>query len=291
MTSADTSSDAPGPDQISSTKDEVDLGQLPPEIWKEIVEFSALSSLKQAYILTRVSKTFCTWTQPILRRTALHYNDLCGWPLKTPNLSWFRQNGSYLRNLLWGIGGKMDLLASILGHCPVLENLGVWVYVPRSKVHLIRPALSKLRLRELSINPFALFSTDEFGPELAKDPMFTHITHFHAIFEAAAPEWRQLTGLAYIPSLTHIALHLAARSAVYGVHEHCKQMQVLIVLRGVTGDDPLSEPIAEKLVVPPLRTIQDWEAGAMGKRDFWRAAEEELAKRNMSEDGHSVNDM
>ncbi|TFK65807.1 hypothetical protein BDN72DRAFT_845117 [Pluteus cervinus] len=267
------------------------LGDLPPEIWREIVEISSLSSLSQAAKLTQVSKSFQIWITPILLRTAVHYSEYKGWPRKRPSLSWFQQNGTHLRNLLWGIGSQMGLLVQILEECPALENLAVWVYIPShdtGNVHLLRPVLSKLRLRQLSINPFALFSTDIFGPEHAKDPMFTSITYFHIISDII--EWRDITGLAHIPTITHLAFQYhATRDAVCGALEHCKSLKVLIVLR-ISHDSPPksefppNETIDERFVIISLRTILEWEDSAMGKKGCWDFAEEEISNRRKSED-------
>ncbi|TFK65809.1 hypothetical protein BDN72DRAFT_900382 [Pluteus cervinus] len=287
MTTTNLSPNVPDPDHPSSTVSH-EVERLPPEILGEIVKVSALSSLRQASILARVCNAFHSWTQPILLRTSFHFANQ-SWPLKSLQLSWFQQNGSHIRNLLWGAQtSSIDLLASILEHCPNLENLAVWVYAPTSNLPLIRPALSKLRLRELSINLLILFSTDSLGQEQAKDPMFRHITHLDVIIHKRNfLEWRQLVGLAYIPSLTHVALHKATPTAGDGVLEHCKNLQVLVVLelRPAAGPHESSaEVMAKKLVEytpePHARSTYDWEAGAMGKTDFWIEAEEEIANRS-----------
>ncbi len=215
-------------------------------------------------------------TRPVLLRTAFHFSNRC-WPLKSPELPWFQQNGSYLSNLFWGAqASSIDLLASILDHCPNLENLAVWVHIPTSNLPLIRPTLSKLRLRQLSINPFALFSTDCLGQEQAKDPMFSHITHLHVIaHKLKFLEWRQISGLAYMPSLTHISLPQSKPMVVDGLLENCKRLQVLAVLsmQPIPGSHKSSaELMAKKLVEyngeSHALTMYAWEAGAMGKPDF-----------------------
>ncbi|TFK65810.1 hypothetical protein BDN72DRAFT_845119 [Pluteus cervinus] len=261
------------------------LEPLPFDILREIVEISARSCLAQAAILAQVCKIFSDWVEPILLRIVNHYEDRSGWPLKSPSLSWFQRNGSYVIHLLWGIDERMDLLASILEHCPALENLGVWVYAPTSKVHTIRPALSKLRLRQLSIDIFALFSTETFGLEEASDPMFNHITHLHAISQSPV-DWREVVGLAHLPSLTHVALHTATMDAAEGVHDHCKSLEILVVIDLYPRFSPRLD-LFEKLVQIHLSDLYDWpwEGFAMGKPDFWNTAEGEVASRGNSRNG------
>ncbi|TFK65812.1 hypothetical protein BDN72DRAFT_845122 [Pluteus cervinus] len=255
---------------------------LPPEIWREIVTISATTSFQQATRLALVSPSFRNWVKPVLCRTAMHYRGHEGreWPSPAPRLEWFEQNGPNLRNLMWGHDDQMDLLASILEHCPALENLAVWVHAPSSNIPLVRPALSKLRLRQLSINLFVLLGVTQFGVEQATDPMFQCLTHLHVINHSSPLDWWHIEGLANIPTVTHVALQSTAKeSAIKGVLENCKSLKVLV---GV-GCSSYGEA-DPKYVDLPTRSLDEWEAGALGGEDRFREAEIEVAKRIASKD-------
>ncbi|TFK64842.1 hypothetical protein BDN72DRAFT_846251 [Pluteus cervinus] len=264
---------------------------LPPEIWEVIVKFSAFSSLRQAATLARVCRAFKLWAHPILHRVLSYYEESGGWPGKRPEMHYLRENGCHIRSLLWGVGSDLALLASVLEHCPQLENLAVWIYVSGFDLPSIRPALSRLRLRELSINPFALFNHERFTAVEARDPMFSTITHFDVINAHGILEWENLEGLANISNLTHVSLQYSVtQRAKNGILQHCKNLQTLIVMQPMAFDWGLGSSIVElvppdppsddiRLVRPPVRRVREWEMGAVGQPDSWQLADEVIADR------------
>ncbi|TFK64851.1 hypothetical protein BDN72DRAFT_251517 [Pluteus cervinus] len=158
---------------------------LPFELWSEIVEIAASFSLHQAATLALVSQAFSDWVQPFLYGTVVYYKKGDGWPLEVARLDWFQARGKHLRNLMWGElqDEQIRLLVSILEICTTIENLAVWGNVHNTDISVLRPALSNLRLRELSINPFALFVNKRFSETEAQDPMFQYVTHLDVVYD------------------------------------------------------------------------------------------------------------
>ncbi|TFK65797.1 hypothetical protein BDN72DRAFT_880700 [Pluteus cervinus] len=263
---------------------------LPYEIWRQIVDITGGSSVRDAATLALVSRDFEDWVQPFLYATIVYYKEGTGWPLKVYSLGWFAVKGAHLRNLLWGEGLQMDLLCSILEICTRLENLAVWVYVHETNISVLRPVLSKLSLRQLSINLFSLFGTKKFGAVEAQDPMFRSITHLDVINDEDHLNWDDLIGLQHLPRLTHLGLQYRVNpNATDGILKHCKDVEVVVVvqLSGMNQWDHTQDPDTSpgeipqdaRLLKPPLRTVEEWKAGAIGEMDIWQKAEEVIARR------------
>ncbi|TFK64823.1 hypothetical protein BDN72DRAFT_962945 [Pluteus cervinus] len=267
--------------------------KLPLELWREITEISASFSLHQAATLALVSRTSFDWVQPFLYRTVVYYDEGKGWPLKVASLEWFQVKGCHLRNLMWGELGRehLQLLVSILELCAAIENLAVWGNIQGTDISVLRPALSKLRLRELSINPFALFVTKQFRETEAQDPIFRHITHFHVInAQRQLLDWEDLMGLMHLPHVAYVGLPSQVNpNAIDGILQHCKHVEVLVVMQRIRMRvwDHDQEPDAPSGGIPsdprvlyiPLLIVDEWKKSALGAKSIWQKSEEVIAKR------------
>ncbi|TFK65798.1 hypothetical protein BDN72DRAFT_900372 [Pluteus cervinus] len=262
---------------------------LPYEIWSEIVIFAASFSMKQAATLTLVSHAFYDCVQPILYRTFIYYSQESGWPLQSASLDWFQAKGTHIRTLFWGEGQQIGLLSSILEVCTGLESLSVWVYVLNTDIDIsaLRPSLSKLQLRHLSINVFCLLGINRFGPSEAQDPIFQSITHLDIINKEGPLDWEALMGLKHLPRLTHVCLQYNINpNAIDGVLRYCENVQVVIVVQPFPGEFPSDH----RLVMHDLRTTGEWRESTFGEEDVWQRAEDIIAERRDLKKGTEPSD-
>ncbi|TFK64836.1 hypothetical protein BDN72DRAFT_846246 [Pluteus cervinus] len=272
------------------------MDHFPFEIWQEIINISAYASFRQAAILARVSRLFNEWARPILYRVCKYYYDAY-WPgPNVPSVAWFKDHGGYIRHLLWGLSfGRTDTerasLVTILELCPNLQEFALWVNPNDNDVSSLQPVLSKLSLRRLSINPLALFSVPRFLDIHAQHLMFRSVTHLDLLQDAKA--WEEISGLAALPSLTHLALSDGITySIISDVVRWCDRLKVIVVVVQASVDSSEDED-KDSAVLTSIETgcddlrvvafecafVRDWELGATGGRDIWVKAEEVVEKR------------
>ncbi|TFK65825.1 hypothetical protein BDN72DRAFT_962261 [Pluteus cervinus] len=271
------------------------MAALPPELMQEIISAYVEGRSTLAASIATVSRDFNDWVKPVLSKTLMYYHEEPAkhWPVPVHELpQWLRNNGKYVRNVMWGIDVK-DLL-DVFNQCPGITDLAVWVNVSWNDLTTLLPSLSNIQLSNLSINLYNLCGRRNFSKQEAERAVFRTITHlelFHNI-----KSWDDFEGIAYLPRLTHLCLPEgmstpSSHDDISRVLQHCKQLKVLVIIAGglfpssgqnrVIQSDTLfnSDEDDPRVVALARDCLDDWVYGATGRKDMWALADEIVERR------------
>ncbi|TFK65244.1 hypothetical protein BDN72DRAFT_962650 [Pluteus cervinus] len=267
----------------------ITASDLPFELIQEILTISAASSLKQAAMLSRISRHVHELIKPVLFRTLVCWDEEVTWPCE-PDTEWLESNGKYVRNLLWGIDGRRA--DALFNYCPNLTNVAIWLEYRRPDLPSFLEPLSRLRLHRLSIDINHLFE-GPFRQDHAQLPMFTNLTHLE--LAVSCDNWEAIEGIQYLPKLTCFSLPQSTSvcSIVQNALERCKHLEFLVLYSGrgprrVEGEEvavevsllPETQSIGDPRVVSFICAyVEEWEVGAQGGRDMWTLAQEIVERR------------
>jgi hypothetical protein len=149
------------------------------------------------------------------------------------------------------------------------------------------PILAGMHVRRLSGCLNKLFGSRDavdFG-----HPLFLSITHLDVFVDLA--DAAMYTRLAAIPALTHLCLNgVIAWDIFHGLLADCSTLKLLVNVWNHQSASP-AEKFADATPFVDARFVvatfmdywADWEAGAEGRKDFWVAAEEFVARKRRGE--------
>ncbi|KAJ6550979.1 hypothetical protein DFH09DRAFT_603549 [Mycena vulgaris] len=269
---------------------------LPHELEREIFEFCALSHPPSIASLMLVAWRVNLWVEPLLYRTLVlsqygrnqaiqghprfHAQTLAHRIESYPDSS-FRDS---VRNL-FTYQMDTDHEALILSACSKIENLWIITDAPGHLYPLIRT----FPLKRLHCSLEALFSSIQ--PDFTL-PLFSHITHLEWIDFPSVANPETWSGLALIPNLTHLSFNSPTFIPLWpGLLATCESLRVLVFLWGVRGPKLVAEHQDGENLARDTRFVvmgcdafvKDWQKGAHAGLDYWRRAEDFIAKRRSGE--------
>ncbi|KAJ7058926.1 hypothetical protein C8F01DRAFT_1147560 [Mycena amicta] len=255
------------------------MARLPPELERDIFELSARAYRSSIPAYLRVAHRVHVWIEPLL------YDVLLVELTDRPTPSETRTNAflsARTRSLSIYSVRSHERLLPILAACTGTTNLALWASFPdRSFLPLLEP----MSLTRLTVDVQYLFG----GPLRVNltHPALSQLTHLD-IIRPTFDEWRLWSGLALMPALTHLAFRDRFLPRVFeGALAHCKNLKALGVVwsthRRNAAVDVREETIVGLdarffMVVCESRTAE-WEIGARRGRDFWKRAEELIARK------------
>ncbi|KAJ7081263.1 hypothetical protein C8R44DRAFT_823716 [Mycena epipterygia] len=260
---------------------------LPLELERYIFEMAAFIHPPCMSALLLVARRAKIWVEPLLYQVLLIGFDIegiVGVPLDgIPQLvdsrppAFFHDHVRHLSVLVSPDNAKKVM--PLLAVCHATANLHLIGGHPS-----LLPLLGAMPLRRLSARLSALFPS---GPDFSL-PLFTNITHLN-LLDWPGYTWNRWSGLAQIPSLTHLSFHNSPADPAF-CHEalmHAKSLQVLAFF---LSDDKEYLEFASRyatLAFDPRFVILviaglfvDW---ARGGEDCWAKAEEFVAERRSGE--------
>ncbi|KAJ7641912.1 hypothetical protein FB45DRAFT_901335 [Roridomyces roridus] len=276
---------------------------LPPELEQEIFVTAAyvtpLAIPKFMLVAWRVK----LWVEPLLYRVVMlsGIDADNGWALDSESGYPFRCSDSVLfaRALavppstlrdstqhLFLVSADPDVIQPILSAASNVEDL--WINNLNGD-HW--PLVSAMPLRRLACNleAFAL-PIIEFT-----HPMFSRLTHLELTFVLHPDEDIWCTGLAAIPTLTHLAYNndLGMLSLSPALLRVCNSLQALIfialthipILDRSTVDPHLRDLTRDPRFVQVvcMRYVRDWQMGALKGLDYWERADDFISRRRSGE--------
>lgn len=241
---------------------------------------------------------------PILCHTYVGQSTYCR-PIR-PAISWFEDNGKYVRRLLWAL---RDTPLPFLELCPNLEHLSLWVDVDIVNISSLLPVISNMSLRYLSVNITALTRGGPFSTSDASIRLFQSITHLDLIIPTREKRtWQEIEGISEMESLTHLSFdRQIEEKVILDVLKFCPKIQVLALCsasyddyyddlleslktgrslpkRGGIAEPPHPESVFfddERVVFYTCNWHVEYEVSARGGKDVWMAAEDLIAKRKL----------
>ncbi|KAJ6587440.1 hypothetical protein DFH09DRAFT_1027454 [Mycena vulgaris] len=259
--------------------EETDLTQLPIELERVIFELAAWRYPETIPILIVVARRVCVWIEPLLYQVVLSSggDERLLHMMQSKPPEFLRQ---HVHHLALSSVIERSAVTNILSTCTNISDLALWT--GDTYPELLADLRYLTHLRHLSINIFELFG-GRATPDLEQLPFFhlTHLDVFSAIPESVWPVFGAL------PSLTHLSFSDYYLPELIGkVFDTCTGLQILVVVW--TQD---AEPVEEtsEITDPRFCTIScpdfeaDWELGAWGGLDFWRRAEESVARKRWGE--------
>ncbi|TFK66880.1 hypothetical protein BDN72DRAFT_126567 [Pluteus cervinus] len=268
---------------------------LPIELVQGILLTSVGTSLNQAAIVGRISRHIYNLIKPILFRTFVYWDEEHSWPGKL-DLKWLTTNGGFARNLLLCDEELGQNLPIILGSCPNLRNIAIWLHSNYDFPTLLEP-LSQLRPRQLSADLPRLFG-GLFEERHAHLPMFANLTHLEV--GGDRDDWNIIKGIQYIPRLTHLSIpihrDLPVPPIIRDALEHCNNLAILVVFSSHrvnslelmnTGEVVIEAPLPSmiqditdpRIISLKCNYLKEWELGSQGGRGMWTLAEEVMERR------------
>ncbi|KAJ7255712.1 hypothetical protein C8J57DRAFT_1345456, partial [Mycena rebaudengoi] len=149
------------------------------------------------------------------------------------------------------------------------------------------PALDNMRLDHLSCSLTHLFGIPADPGEInPRRPLFQALTHL-TVWDIS--DWVDRLPIAALPTLTHLCLHGAHKSAfLLSMLKKCDRLHILVNMYWSQMDlmeaHAGSDFVDPRLVLIPLEDyLADWAAGAKGGQDFWARAERFVAKKRRGE--------
>ncbi|CAK5282260.1 unnamed protein product, partial [Mycena citricolor] len=174
----------------------------------------------------------------------------------------------------------------IFESCPNTEDLLLNYTLPKHTLYASVPSLVRLPLRRLYTYVLDFFDGTELVPKFR--PLFNNLTHLvvfgnltgHGELAEAQERWRLAASL---PQLTHLAA-VEYNPVMWRVILGNERLVVLAFLwRFDFPPMPQDEheiPVDLRFVaLAEFSSVLDWQKGALGRGDFWDAAEEHVRKR------------
>ncbi|KAJ7142062.1 hypothetical protein C8R43DRAFT_1071295 [Mycena crocata] len=277
---------------------------LPPELEREIFQFSARCRPSSIPTLMLVAWRVKTWVEPLLYRTMtvpmerghsevkvegipIHYRETLMGVIRTRSPELFAQN---VRNLLLGYRSRVGLDNKlILSACPNVENL----WIASENLCDLLPILQGFPLKRLHCDVTRLF-----GSQKKIDfthPVFSKITHLECFDEPdGRPHPGYWSNVALIPNLTHLSfVNIGFLSVCRTLLQSCNSLRVVVALRDNDSeeddwdeDDEVMKDLIKDprfLIIECAHYVKDWQMGSHLGVDYWSRAEAFIAKRKSKE--------
>ncbi|KAF8216922.1 hypothetical protein K438DRAFT_1798028 [Mycena galopus ATCC 62051] len=265
----------------------ISLGfSFPPELEREIFETTAACFPGFIPTLLRVCRRSQIWIEPLLYRVVIISSTRSNSPLllsalasKTPT---FLQTA--VRHILIHDYDDSDTPDSLLAKCSGIVSL--------STDGKLDPERMKMRLQKLALTVPSEKSTWNLAG--FTHPLLVSITHLD-LYQGdtwGPGTWRDWSGLASLPVLTHLALSESiATHIISQVVVECPRLVVIAIVTYPWERDS-ARSLTENLTFIDLRVVvlsmsigyaADWEMGARGGNDFWARAEAFLQRKRAGE--------
>ncbi|KAF7328663.1 hypothetical protein MSAN_02467900 [Mycena sanguinolenta] len=175
---------------------------------------------------------------------------------------------------------------TILSACTGLQTLRLVLDTNQIQPHLLLPALTALKLRQLSAYLQLIFASPMLNPMLAS---LTHLDVFDSIppnsDDAQIPRW-----LIQFPVLTHVTMRAGSVRLARNILTAYKNLRVLIFLHLRWNKYPKAEdfPSTEDdrllyMLSEDAWNEEHWVTGSNRGVDFWVSAEVFIAKKRRGE--------
>ncbi|KAJ7640683.1 hypothetical protein DFH06DRAFT_1334403 [Mycena polygramma] len=159
--------------------------------------------------------------------------------------------------------------------------------------------LRNLHLRRLALSVSQLCSAWGSAERNHPLPPFSSVTHLDLTQEYESErgryDWRDLSRLASLPSLTHLALppSMDNRAIFLQLPVQCPRLIVIIISTWSSAGQPNLLPFAQSLTIDTDPRVvvmrmgmgfqEDWQLGIRGGDDYWKRAEMFVARKRAGE--------
>ncbi|KAL0946213.1 hypothetical protein HGRIS_012472 [Hohenbuehelia grisea] len=264
---------------------------LPPELQREIFEWTATAYPSVAPKLLRVAQKTRLWLEPVIYRVVVLDSPMITISLFMRTLeskppSFF---AAHVKTLcLTANTVTLQQAQRLLSICSGLENLICWAGANSAN---LSSYISSKKLRRLSAKMEVLFPEDPTMDDI-RHPMFKALTHLDIVNPLEPPSLQHWDGLSALQNLTHLALGdlfywspQAVSTTITYILDRCENLQALIV---VCGSKPQRERLAlehkdnTKLhLLPSFHHPQDYpvymgEIRQRGDQGVWMNADREI---------------
>ncbi|KAJ7438915.1 hypothetical protein B0H11DRAFT_2293615 [Mycena galericulata] len=260
---------------------------LPAELEREIFEWTAITHPTTIPVLLRVARRVRLWVEPYLYRVvkvsshppySIIQEDLLR-PGPQSKPASFYQNA--VRHLY--LDQESEWSPEVLRVCTRTRSFSATGRSPNPSLLLI---LLETDLRQLGVSLEHLFGGVRYID--LNHPLFTSITHLDIFDDITESYYIQIPQqIASLPTLTHLCLndHVPA-DILRAILSDCTNLHILVNLwhyskvsegRALARNPPLKD---SRFVVGMYQNYpREWEAGARGDNDCWRAAENFIAQK------------
>ncbi|KAJ6460826.1 hypothetical protein C8R47DRAFT_1202586 [Mycena vitilis] len=267
----------------------------PPELERDIFETTAFQHPPEIPGLLRVCRRVHTWIEPLLYRimdmTSISDRQALLSARKSKPPEFLRNS---VRNLfLVQISSSFERwYKELLSDCTETSNLVIMISGAQDELLL---TLHNLPLQRLALSVSQLYTA--WG--LAMETPFISLTHLDLTQEYESERGRyirrNLSWLASLPSLTHLALppSMDHRDTFLQLPTQCPTLIVMIISSWSSAGQPNLLPFAQSLTSnTDLRVVvmmmgmgfqQDWQLGICGGDDYWKRAEMFVARKRAGE--------
>ncbi|KAF8216913.1 hypothetical protein K438DRAFT_2007653 [Mycena galopus ATCC 62051] len=259
----------------------------PSELEREIFETTAACFPGFIPTLLRVCRRSHIWIEPLLYRIVILSDTRANSAALLSILA--SKTPTFLHNavrhiLIQNYSGTVDsVLDSLIEKCSGTVNL--------STDTQLDPEHMKMCLQKLALTmPSEKSTWAGFA-----HPLFVSITHLD-LYQGYTRDqwaWRDWSGLASLPVLTHLALSQSIASEIISqVVVECPRLVVIVVViyawqrdtaRAFAENLPFVDPRVVVLLMSSMSYEADWEIGARGGNDFWARAGAFLQRKRTGE--------
>ncbi|KAJ6482575.1 hypothetical protein C8R45DRAFT_1001916 [Mycena sanguinolenta] len=267
---------------------------LPPDLEREIFEMAVELYPQTIPSLLHVSRRVYEWIQRIKYRSVARQGTLstCTTRVLIRAIQSNSKPQSFFHNCVRHLhlscidGEAVENAPMILSACTGLRSLRLVIDTDEIQPDLLLPALTTMKLRELSAYLKLIFA----GP--IPTPMLTSVTHLD-IFDsippnsddAQIPRW-----LAQFPVLTHVTMREGSVWLARNILSVCKKLQVLILLQlyykaYMKAEDfpSIEDDRLLYMLAQDVWNEEHWVTGSNRGVDFWASAEAFIAKKRRGE--------
>ncbi|KAJ7620288.1 hypothetical protein FB45DRAFT_149400 [Roridomyces roridus] len=257
--------------------------RLPPELEREIFEFSALLYPTTIPRLLLVAHRVLAWIEPILYAVLSlgESNQSIMVPILEKPPDFLRK---HVHHILVDDSESATATEALLRVAVDIQSMSIMDILPGLNLSkLIKPLKNITRLS------ISLEST--LGPIDLKFPVYTNITHLDLFDSYDEALNTVLRGVALLPALTHLAINMDCRlgaEQTTQVLTDCKKLCILVVMdpdgeRPFETEPPVEDERCVLMGLPNEQYKVDWQIGVRGGVDFWARAEKFVEKKRRGE--------
>ncbi|KAJ7474919.1 hypothetical protein FB451DRAFT_1246995 [Mycena latifolia] len=262
--------------------EETALNNLPIELERVIFEITAWQYPETITTLILVARRVCVWIEPLLYQVVLSSGS-GEWVLQMMQSKPPEFLREHVHHLALSSGVQRSDVTYILSTCTNICDLALWT--GDTYPGLLADMRHLTNLQRLSINLFELFGGHhQFKLPPIEELPFAHLTHLDIFSDIPESVWPVF---AMLPSLTHLSIsdHYSP-NLLRKALDTCSLLQLLVVVwtadgPGVEGTLEITDP--RFCMTSCTQFENDWELGAWGGFDFWRRAEDFVARKSRGE--------
>ncbi|KAJ7733068.1 hypothetical protein DFH07DRAFT_141322 [Mycena maculata] len=266
---------------------EAELIGLPIELERVIFELAAWWYPETTQTLILVAKRVCIWIEPLLYQVVLSNGnpDRLLQMMQAKSPEFLRK---HVHHLAFSSVIPRSEITRVLSTCTNIYDLALWT--GDTYPGLLGDMGNLTHLRQLSVNLYALFGGhEEFNIPPPAELPFSHLTHLDVFSAVPEPLW---SVFATLPALTHLSFSdYYIPELISAVLQTCEPLKLLIVVWTQDADPmwetpEIADPRFCMIACPQFEN--DWELGAWGGLDFWRRADDFVARKRNGEIEGSV---